>query len=58
MHLDIRVYDLSGRVVQSRTLEPTSRTLDLSDIPAGVYLVDAVAPGNIKQTARLVILGR
>lgn len=32
------------------------KTLDLYGIPAGTYLVDAVAPGNIRQTARLVIL--
>lgn len=56
MYLEVRIYDLSGRIVQSRTLEPSVRTLDLSGIPAGTYLVDAVAPGNVRQTARLVIL--
>ena len=56
MYLNVCIYDLSGRVVQSRTLEPSIRTLDLGGIPAGTYLVDAIAPGNVRQTARLVIL--
>ncbi len=56
MYLDIRVYDLSGRIVQSGIMEPSSRTLDLAGTPAGTYLVDVVAPGNMRQTARLVIL--
>ncbi|MCK5842996.1 MAG: T9SS type A sorting domain-containing protein, partial [Candidatus Sabulitectum sp.] len=56
MYLEVRIYDLSGRIVQSRTLEPSVRTLDLYGIPAGTYLVDAVAPGNVRQTARLVVL--
>ncbi len=56
MFLNVCIYDLSGRIVQSRTLEPSMRTLDLSGIPAGTYLVDAVATGNVRQTARLVIL--
>ena len=56
MVLQIRIYDMSGRVVERLTLEPSSRSLDLSSIPNGTYLVDAVAPGNIRQTTRLVIL--
>lgn len=56
MVLQVKIYDLSGRVVERLTLEPSSRSLNLSNIPNGTYLVDAVAPGNIRQTARLVIL--
>ncbi|MCK5133596.1 MAG: T9SS type A sorting domain-containing protein [Candidatus Sabulitectum sp.] len=56
MELQIRIYDLSGRIVRKRVLEPSSRNLDLAGIPAGTYLVDAIAPGNVRQTARLVIL--
>ncbi len=57
MALQIKIYDLSGRIVQRRELAPSSRSLDLTGIPAGTYLVDAVAPGNVRQTARLIILG-
>ncbi len=57
MTLQIRIYDLSGRVVERLILEPSSRSLDLSSIPVGTYIVDAVAPGNMRQSARLVILG-
>ncbi|RKZ03175.1 hypothetical protein DRQ21_06535 [Candidatus Fermentibacteria bacterium] len=56
MVLDVRVYDISGRVVQSSVLQPSSRTLDLTGLSAGTYFVDAVAPGNMRQTARLVLL--
>lgn len=51
------LYDLSGRVVRKGVLEPGSRNLDLTGIPAGTYIVDATAPGNVRQAARLVILG-
>jgi len=57
MALQVRIYDLSGRIVQRRVLAPSSRLLDLTGIPAGTYLVDAIAPGNVRQTARLIILG-
>ena len=56
MTLEVKVYDLSGRIIQSGTMEPSYRTLDLFGVPAGTYFVDAVAPGNMRQTARLVIL--
>lgn len=57
MYLEISIYDLSGRVVQEVVLEPGSRNLNLAGIPAGTYIVDAEVPGNIRQAARLVILG-
>ncbi len=55
--LEVSVFDLSGRVVLERTLPAGVRTLDLTGFPAGTYIVDAAAPGNIRQSARLVILG-
>lgn len=57
MNLQISIFDLSGRVIRETVLEPGSRNLNLSGIPAGTYIVDAEAPGNIRQAARLVILG-
>ena len=57
MALQVNMYDLSGRIVQRMVMEPSSRSLDLTGIPAGTYIVDAVAPGNVRQAARLVILG-
>lgn len=58
MTIEISIYDLSGRIVQSGILEPTVRSIDLSGIPAGTYIVDATAPGNIRQSSRLVVLSR
>lgn len=57
MELGFSIYDLSGRVVQSGILEPEHRDLNLSGIPAGTYIVDVTAPGNVRQASRLVILG-
>lgn len=54
--LEVKVYDASGRVVQSTVLQPSCRTLDLNGLSSGTYFVDAVAPGNVRQTARLVLL--
>lgn len=55
MPLSVRLYDLSGRTVKDYTFEGASRNLDLSGIPAGTYLVDVVAPGNLRQSARIVV---
>ncbi len=56
MPLSVRLYDLSGRTIQELALEPSTRNLDLSGIPAGTYLIDVVAPGNLRQSARIVVL--
>jgi len=56
MPLSVRLYDLSGRTVRDYNLEGASRNLDLSGIPAGTYLIDVVAPGNLRQSARIVVL--
>lgn len=57
MAVEFSIYDLSGRVVRRGILEPFERNLDLSGISSGTYIVDATAPGNMRQAARLVILG-
>ncbi|HPF32338.1 MAG TPA: M1 family aminopeptidase [Candidatus Sabulitectum sp.] len=57
MELAYSVYDLSGRVVLEGVLEPSERSLDLSGIPSGTYIVDVTAAGGIRQAARLVVLG-
>ena len=57
MELDFSIYDLSGRVVKRGSLESDDRNLDLTGIPAGTYIVDVTAPGNIRQASRLVVLG-
>lgn len=57
MELEVSIFDLSGRVVLEGILPAGVRTLDLTGFPAGTYIVDASAPGNIRQAARLVILG-
>ncbi|PIE51377.1 hypothetical protein CSA37_11655 [Candidatus Fermentibacteria bacterium] len=57
IQLYVSIYDLSGRVVEELILEPGHRNLDLTGIPAGSYIVDVHTPGNIRQAARLVILG-
>ncbi|MBD3278276.1 MAG: T9SS type A sorting domain-containing protein [Candidatus Aegiribacteria sp.] len=53
--LDVGLYDLSGRMLQKWTLAGGQRTLELSRIPAGLYLVEASGPGNIRQTSKLLI---
>jgi aminopeptidase N len=54
--LSVTVYDLSGRVLQIMNLDQSERTLSLAEYPSGTYLIDARVSGNIRQTARLVIL--
>ncbi|RZK62723.1 MAG: T9SS type A sorting domain-containing protein [Hymenobacter sp.] len=46
----LRVYDGLGRLVR-----PAATTLDVAGLPAGVYLVQATAPHQAPQTARLVV---
>jgi alpha-tubulin suppressor-like RCC1 family protein len=44
------VYDELGR-----TVRPAAATLDVTGLPAGIYLVRATAPHQAPQTARLVV---
>lgn len=55
--LEASLYDISGRTVSSWTLEPGNRTVVMGALPSGTYFLEARAPGNLRQVARLVILG-
>ncbi|MCK4672000.1 MAG: T9SS type A sorting domain-containing protein, partial [Candidatus Aegiribacteria sp.] len=57
--LSVTLYDLSGRMIREWNLNGGGdRHLDLSSVPSGLYLVEASGPGNIRQTAKLIIQGR
>jgi hypothetical protein len=56
--LDIRLYDLMGRVVASQMLEPFDRCLTLVQLPAGTYILEASGLNGIRQSTRMTILGR
>ncbi len=56
--LDVRLYDLMGRVVASQTLEPFERCLTPIRLPAGTYILEASGRNGIRQSARMTILGR
>lgn len=56
MRLEVRVYDLAGRVLEETRLGPDQRSVDVSSLPTATYLVEVRAEGNLKQTARLVVL--
>ncbi len=53
--LTVTVYDLAGRALTSSEMGPSERTLDVSSVPSGVYLVTAEGDGNIRQTAKLIV---
>ena len=53
--LHVGLYDLSGRKLQEWSLTEGERVLDLTVVPAGVYLLCAAGPGNIRQTAKLIV---
>lgn len=55
--LDIRLYDLMGRVVASYSLEPLERCLTLVQLPAGTYILEASGLNGIRQSTRMTILG-
>jgi len=52
--ITVRIFDLTGRMLQEIDLTGDERTLDLQGIPEGLYLVEASAPGNLRQTAKLI----
>ena len=56
--LSVTLYDLSGRMILEWNLNAGDRHMDLSYIPSGLYLVEASGPGNIRQTAKLIIQSR
>ncbi|MCK5116598.1 MAG: T9SS type A sorting domain-containing protein [Candidatus Aegiribacteria sp.] len=53
--LHVGLYDLSGRKLQDWSLTEGERVLDLTSVPSGLYLLCAAGPGNIRQTAKLII---
>ncbi len=53
--LSVSLYDLSGRRLQQWQLGEGERQMDISGIPAGMYLVAADGPGNLRQSAKLVV---
>ncbi len=55
MNIDIGLYDLSGRKLRDWSLSRGDRELDLSGVPTGLYLIEASGPGNIRQTAKLIV---
>ncbi|MCK4506628.1 MAG: T9SS type A sorting domain-containing protein [Candidatus Aegiribacteria sp.] len=56
--LSVTLYDLSGRMLLEWNLNAGDRHMDMSSVPSGLYLVEASGPGNIRQTAKLIIQGR
>ncbi len=54
-NLHVGLYDLSGRNLRDWRLAGEDRVLDLGGIPSGIYLVEASGPGNLRQTAKLVV---
>jgi aminopeptidase N len=54
--LEVTVFDLAGRAVLSRRMEPGERFLDVSGLPSATYLVQVVTTGGARQTSRMVVL--
>ena len=54
--LNVVVYDLTGRAVARRSLEPGERSLGSLSLPAGTYLLEAVSSRGLRQTTRLTVL--
>lgn len=55
--VQVKVFDLSGRVVYNKDFEPTtsfSKQIDLGRVQSGVYLVN-ISNGNINTTKKIVI---
>lgn len=55
--LTVRIFDLSGRMLQEISLAGDERTLNLTGIPAGLYLVEASSPDNLRQSSKLMLGG-
>ncbi len=53
--LNVGLYDISGRKLLDWSLAEGDRVLDLTGIPSGMYLIEASGPGNIRQTAKLIV---
>ena len=55
--VQINIYDACGRIVESSSafhqIGPVSVGMNITDIPAGMYIVSASAAGTM-ETARLI----
>jgi len=56
----LKVQDMSGRVVRSISVDadassPSSRSLDLSGLPEGLYVVDLVGDGQVLGSSRFLL---
>jgi hypothetical protein len=51
---ELQLLDLTGKVLQSQTLRGLGTTLDVQDLPAGMYLL-TLTQGGARATKRLVI---
>jgi aminopeptidase N len=56
MELLVTVYDLAGRVRLEERLSPSDRVLDVSCLPAAMYLMDVQGNGGVRQATRLIVL--
>lgn len=53
--IDVGLYDISGRKLLEWSLSEEERVLDLTSVPAGLYLIEVSGPGSIHQTAKLIV---
>ncbi len=53
-HTTLALWDLQGRKLQEILLENTTTQLDLSSLPAGVYLVSLAQNGRVVERKKLV----
>ncbi|MGI4862511.1 MAG: T9SS type A sorting domain-containing protein [Janthinobacterium lividum] len=51
----LRVFDLTGRVLRQDATTQRTRTLSLSGLAAGIYVVQAISPDGTMATQRLVV---
>ena len=66
LHLDVppapgarlRIHDTTGRLRATRPLRPGPQRIDLSELPAGVYLLSYRSAGGRYHSSRLVHAGR
>ncbi|NOQ23083.1 MAG: T9SS type A sorting domain-containing protein [Candidatus Aegiribacteria sp.] len=55
MNVDVGLYDLSGRKLLDWSLSERERVLELTGVPCGLYLIEVSGPGDIRQTAKLIV---
>jgi hypothetical protein len=55
---ELRVMDMSGRQVLHTSTPQTVLDLDLSDVPAGAYVIESTSGTGTTQRTRLIIADR